>query len=355
MKVALIGPPQSGKSTLFAAMAESGGSHIDVHRADQAHLAVVKVPDDRVAWLTNYYKPKKTTLAELEFVDIPGFDMRDEAGRDRARTHWAALHQCDMLVFVVRAFGGSEVAAYRDRVSPKDDVEELLAEMLLADLEQVISRVEKLEAAIKKPSAKREEQARELDMMKRLQVALESDKPISSALNSQAEGKLLASFGFFSQKPALVVLNCDESANDQNADTVAGLPCLPLSAKIEEEIAQLAPEERKDFLADLGLAASARDRMVRACYQQLNLISFLTAGEDECRAWTIPAGTDAVLAAGKIHSDIARGFIRAETVSFSDLVAAGDMKGVKAAGKARLEGKTYIVQDGDIINFRFAV
>jgi len=354
-KVALVGPPQSGKSTLFAAMAEAGGSHIDIHRADQAHLAIVKVPDPRILWLAEYYKPKKTTLAELEFVDIPGLDLHDEVGRTRAKTHWASLHQCDMLVFVVRAFSSQSVAAYRDRVAPEEDVKELLAEMIFADLDQVTSRMDKLEAALKKPSNKREEQARELDLMKRLRDALESEKPISTAIQSQAEDKLLRSFGFLSQKPAMVVLNCDENAHEQNITQMVNLPCLPLSAKIEEEISQLAPEDRKDFLADLGLAASARDRMVQACYQQLNLISFLTAGEDECRAWTIPAGTDAVTAAGEIHSDIARGFIRAETFSFEDLKAAGDMKGVKTAGKVRLEGKTYVVQDGDIINFRFAV
>ncbi len=354
-KVAFVGPPQSGKSTLLAAMAAADGSHIDLSRPDQPHLAVVKVPDERVLWLADHYKPKKVTLTELEFIDLPGFDLRDEAGRNRAKAHWATMRTCDMLAFVVRAFASDAVAAYRDRVNALADVQELLAEMLFADLDQVTSRIDRLEAALKKPTAKKDEQAHELALMKRLKEALENEKPISAAIQSDAEGKLIRSFGFLSQKPALVVLNCGEDVKDVAAADMQDLPCLPLSAKIEEEIAQLAPDERKEFIADMGLSASARDRMVQACYKRLNLVSFLTAGEDECRAWTIHAGTDAVGAAHEIHSDIARGFIRAETVSFDDLKAAGDMKGVKAAGRTRLEGKAYIVQDGDIINFRFNV
>jgi ribosome-binding ATPase len=355
MKVALVGPSQSGKSALFAAMAEAGGSHVDLSRPDQPHLAVVKVPDERVTWLSELYKPKKTTLAELEFLDLPGFDLRDEAGRQRSKAHWPAMRQSDMLVFVVREFQNDAVGTYRGRIDPTADVQELLAEMLFADLDQVTARVEKLEAALKKPSPKRDEQARELDLMNRLKTALEEEKPIATAVQSETEGKLLRSFGFLSQKPALVVINTDEGNVGKEAQSIQTVPSLRLSAKIEEEIAQLPADERKEFLADLGVEASARDRMVQACYQRLNLISFLTAGEDECRAWTIPSGTDAVTAATEIHSDIARGFIRAETVSFEDLKAHNDMKGAKAAGKIRLEGKTYVVRDGDIINFRFAV
>jgi ribosome-binding ATPase YchF (GTP1/OBG family) len=191
--------------------------------------------------------------------------------------------------------------------------------------------------------------------MRRLQEALENEQPIRSAIASDAEDKLIRSFGFLSQKAALTVLNCSEDTLGTPAEDVGGLPALRLSAQIEEEIAQLPADERGEFLADLGLDEPAADRLVRACYARLDLISFLTVGEDECRAWTIPAGTPAVEAAGKIHTDIARGFIRAETVSYDDFRDAGDMKGAKAAGRVRLEGKDYIVQDGDIINFRFNV
>jgi len=342
---------------LFVAVAAAGGSNVDLSRPDQPHLAVVKVPDERLDFLAAMYNPKKYTPAEIEFVDLPGFDLSDEAGRKRAKDHWPAMRNADMLVLVLRSFENPSVAAYRDRIDAKKDLDELLGEFLFADLEQVSNRIDKLEAALKKPSPKRDEQARELELMTRLKDALENEKPIAQAVQNDAEAKLLKSFAFLTEKPALVVLNCGEGdlAAATATTQLGALPAMGLSARIEEEIAQLPAEDRGAFLADLGIASSARDRLIRACYRQMKLVSFLTAGEDEVRAWTIVAGTDAVTAAGEIHSDIARGFIRAETVSFSDLKTHGDMKAVKAAGKARLEGKTYIVQDGDIINFRFAV
>ena len=356
MRVALVGPPQSGKSTLFLAVAEAGGSRVDVHRPDQPHLAVIKVPDERLKWLAELYKPKKVVEAELEFLDLPGLDLQDEAGRHHARTHWAAMRQCDMLAFVVRDFEAADVPAYRGRVDSVADVRELLEEMLFADLEQVTNRGEKLEAAIRKPTQNRDEQMRELELMKRLRETLEAEKPLSEAIRSEAEEKLLRSFAFLSQKPALVVLNCSEAAlSDPPPEMPEGLPCLRLSAKIEEEIAELEPQDRAAFLSDLGVKAPAHDVLGRACCERMKLVTFLTYASDECRAWVVPAGTDAVTAAGTIHTDMARGFIRAETVAFEDLRAAGEMKSAKAAGKVRLEGKSYVVQDGDVITFRFSV
>jgi GTP-binding protein YchF len=354
MRVCLVGPVQSGKSTLFQAVAAAGGSHVDISRGDQPHLAVVKVPDERLDWLAEHYQPKKTTHAELELLDLPGADLSSDAGRAHAKVHWPAMRQADALVFVVRSFEGVSVPAYRSRIDPAADLDELLAEMLFADLEQVTARIEKLEAAITKPTPKRDEYRHELELMKRLAEALENETPIHEAIRNSAEDKLIRSFGFLSQKPALAVWNCGE--DDLAAPAPAEpLPGLRLSARIEEEIAELPREERNEFLADLGLEVSAGDRLVRACYQRMNLISFLTVGKDECRAWTIPAGMPAQEAAGKIHTDIARGFIRAETVAYDDLRAAGDMKAAKAAGTVRLEGKTYEVKDGDVIEFRFNV
>lgn len=356
MRVAFIGPPQSGKSTLFAAVAEAGGSHVDLSRPDQPHLAVVKVPDERLDWLTKLHNPKKTTPAELEFLDLPGFDLSDEAGRSRARAHWMAMEQANMLVFVVAGFSSSAVPAYRNKTDPARDVEELKQEVLFADLERVSARIDKLEVSTKKPTPRRDEQFREMELMKRLRETLENEKPISEAISTESENKLIRSFKFLTLKPTMVVLNCGEDAAAEAGPTeLAGLPCVQLSAKIEEELAQLAPEERGEFLSDLGLTEGARDRLIRACYQRMNLVSFLTDGPDECRAWTVPAGTTAVAAADEIHSDIARGFIRAETVAFADLQAAGDHKRAKAAGKVRLEGKEYVVTDGDVIYFRFNV
>lgn len=329
---------------------------MDISRADQPHLAVVKVPDDRLVWLAEQYKPKKFTPAELEFLDLPGFDLRDESGRSRAKTHWAAMRQSDMLVFVVRDFVDVSVPEYRDRVNYQDDAAELMAEMLFADFDQVTNRIEKLEAAVKKPTAQREANKRELEVMRSLSEALDANKPITSVIQSPAEGKLLRSFAFLSQKPVLVVINRGEDDAGQTEPVEVGsLEGLGLSAKLEQELAELQADERAEFLADLGLAAPARDRLIRACYQSLKLASFFTVGDDECRAWTVPADTEAVVAAEEIHSDIARGFIRAETVAYDDYRSAGDMKGAKAAGKVRLEGKTYPVRDGDIINFRFNV
>jgi len=355
MRVALIGPPQSGKSTLFAAVAEAGGSHVDLSRPDQPHLAVVKVPDERLEWLGEKFQREKLIPAELEFLDLPGFDLSTVSSRQRSRAHWQAMRGSDMIVMVVRKFQDEAVPAYRGGVDPDRDVEELLAEMLFADLDQVTGRLEKLQAALKKPTGHHEQEQHELELMRRLAEALEAEKPISQAVQSQAEGKFIRSFAFLSQKPALAVLNCSEDDLAGTYQAPGGVETMRLSAKIEEEIAQLAPQERGQFLADLGVSGSARDRLIRACYGGMRLVSFLTIGQDECRAWSIPAGTDAVTAAGEIHSDIARGFIRAETVAFEDLRAAGDMKAAKAAGKVRLEGKSYVVRDGDVINFRFNV
>ena len=356
MRVALIGPPLSGKSALFAAVAEAGGSHVDLSRPDQPHLAVVKVPDERLDWLTKLHNPKKTTPAELEFLDLPGFDLSDEAGRSRARAHWMAMEQANMLVFVVAGFSNPAAPAYRNKIDSVRDAEELKQEVLFADLERVSARIDKLDAAAKKPTPRRDEQRREMELMKRLRETLENEKPISEAIQTESESKLIRSFQFLTLKPTMVVLNCGEdAAAEAGPAKLAGLPCVQLSAKIEEELAQLSLDERGEFLSDLGLTEGARDRLIRACYLRLDLVSFLTDGPDECRAWTVSAGTTAVAAAEEIHSDIARGFIRAETVAFADLQAAGDHKLAKVAGKVRLEGKDYVVTDGDVIYFRFNV
>jgi len=356
MRVALVGPPQSGKSTLFAAVAEAGGSGVDLSRPDQTHLAVVKVPDERLGWLAELEKSKKITPAELEFLDVPGFDLSDQAGRDRARAHWQEMQQSDMIVFVVAGFSAPSAAPYRGRVDPAADVDELVNEMLFADLERVTNRIDKLEATLKKPVPNRDELLREQALMQRLHDALEAGKPIAEAIHAETESKLVRSFQFLTLKPTIVALNCGEDqAGQPGPGELSGLPVIQLSAEIEEEIAQLDEAERGEFLADLGLAAPARDRLIQACYERLDLVSFLTAGPTESRAWSLPAGTDAVTAAGAIHTDIARGFIRAEVVAYDDLVAAGTHKAAKAAGKVRLEGKHYTVRDGDVILFRFNV
>ncbi|MGC9453458.1 MAG: DUF933 domain-containing protein [Phycisphaerae bacterium] len=355
MRVALAGPPQSGKTTLFRAVASAAGSEVDTHRPDQPHAAIVKVPDKRIGWLTRLYDSAKVTPAEVEFLDVPGMDLSDAAGRNRARTHWGTMRQSDMFVLVVRAFEDASVPPYRDRIDPAADVRELLDEMIFADLDQVTARIEKLEKAVKKPVADRTAQQRELEVMKRLAESLEAEQPASAAVQSDADEKLIRSFAFCSMKPMLVALNTSEDDLSGGDEQIASLPSIRLSARIEEEIAQLPADERGEFLSDLGIEEPAGDRLIRSCLRQMRLISFFTAGEKETRAFTVPEGTDALTAAGEIHSDIARGFIRAEVVSFDDLQAAGDMKTARSAGAVRLEGKSYVIQDGDVVYFRFNV
>ena len=323
----------------------------------QERIAVVGVPDPRLAFLTSLYNPKKVTEATIEFVDIPGFSLADAQGRQQLRKHLPTMRLCDCFVLVARDFQNPSVPAYRDRVDRGADLAELWEELIFADLEMVTNRVEKLEKALTKPTKTHEQEKRELAVMKACQEGLESGKPLSSTVHAEEEQRMLASFGFLTEKPAMVVYNVDEG---RAADGAADPPehfhsAVALCAETEAQIAELEPEDRAAFLADLGISVPARDVLIRQCYDAMDMISFLTMGPDEVRAWPIRKGTSAVDAAGKIHSDLARGFIRAETVAYADLVEAGDLKGAKAAGKVRQEGKTYTVLDGDILNIKFNV
>lgn len=354
MKMAIIGPPQSGKSTLFRAV--TGQPEDPVH-AGHERIAVVKVPDPRLDFLAKLHNPKKYTPATIEFVDVPGFSQVTAAQQAEFRRHIPNLKLCDGLVAVVRAFENPDVPAYRDRVDPRADLEELQAELIFADLETTANRIERLEKSLTKPTKTHEQEKRELALLQRCREALENERPVSEALDSDEERKIVRGFRFLTQMPLVVVVNVSDkdAAKPPLFEYAPARAVIGLCANTEAEIAQLDPADRKAFLDDLGVAEPAGARLIRACYEAVGLISFLTCGPDEVRAWSIPKGTPAVEAAGKIHTDIARGFIRAETVAFADLEAAGDAKAAKAAGKLRLEGKTYIVQDGDVIEFRFNV
>ncbi len=354
MRFALIGPPQSGKSTLFAAIT---GQAIDPAQAGLERRAAVKVPDARLDFLAALYKPRKHTEATVDFLDVPGISLDDPHGQAEFRRCAADLRTCAGLVAVVRAFASDEVVPYRNRVDPQADLDELHAELLFADLEQVSNRIQKLEKQVARAGPTQEADKRELALMQRIRVALEAEQAVSDAVHSEEDLRITGGFGFLTQKPLVVVLNVSEAECTVPPPFVhaAARVTIALSARIEAEIAGLPPTDRAAFLADLGLAEPARNRLIRTCYEAAGLISFLTHGPDEVRAWTIARGTPAVEAAGKIHTDIQRGFIRAETVSFSDLQAAGDMKSARAAGKVRLEGKAYLVADGDVIIFRFNV
>ncbi len=354
MRFALIGPPQSGKSTLFSAIT---GKPLDPSHLMADQLTTANVPDERVDHLTELYKPKKHTFAHLEFLDVPGALLADAHGQAEFRKRMDSVRRCDGIIMVVRAFESDSVMPYRDRVAAEADLVELHTELIFADLEQVMARIAKLEKAVTRPSKTHDQEVRELAMMQRVQTTLEAEAPVAEAIHNEEERKIGASFGFLTLKPIVVVVNVGESAvaeppafQHEHAEAT-----IALSAEIEAEIAQLDAEDGAVFLSDLGLTAPAKTRLIRTCYDAVHLISFLTVGADEVRAWTIARETEAVEAAGKIHSDIQRGFIRAETVAYEDLKANDDMKGAKNAGKVRLEAKHYIVKDGDIINFRFNV
>ena len=281
----------------------------------------------------------------------------DEHGRAAARKLFGQIRTVDLFVVVLRAFENASVPAYRNRIDPGKDLAELKTEFLLADLELVTTRIDRLEKQVHKPTKTQARDKEELVLQVRLQEALESERPLAELEFNERETELIKPLGFLTLRPMMVVINIDEGKVGQRAELPAagGAEVIQLSAEIESELAQLDPESRAEFMKDLGIREPASAQFVQTCYRTLGLISFLTVGKDEVRAWTIEAGTIAHEAAGKVHSDIQRGFIRAETMSYADLRELRDEKAVKAAGKMRLEGKSYVVQDGDIINYRFNV
>ena len=361
MKVALLGLLQSGKSTILAGLS---GKAIPPVGSTKIEEAVVPVPDVRLDWLTNYYKPRKTTYAMLDCLDLPGFNFTDEHGRAAARRLINQIRTSDLLVLVVRAFENPAVPPYRESIDPARDLMELRTELLLTDLELVTTRIEKLEKQLHKPTKAQAHDKAELELQKKLQEAIESEKPISTVIETDEQLETIKSLGFLTLKPMVVVVNTGENQT-QNLSAAGGfdftdvisssVPVITICAELEYELAQLDADSRREFMADLGITEPEAGKFVSSCYSAMGLISFLTAVSDELRAWPIKQGTVALDAAGKVHTDIKRGFIKAEIFSFDDLKKFGSEKAVKAAGKIRLEGKDYVVRDGDIINFRFNV
>ena len=346
MKVALLGLMQSGKSTLFSAISGKAMLPAGTTNIEQA---VIASPDERIEWLTNLYKPKKTVHATIECLDVPGLNFSDDHGRAAAKRLIDQIRIVDMIALVIGAYDSS--------ANPAKDLIDLRTELLLTDLALVTTRIEKLEKDAHKPSKTQAHDKAELELHKKLQAAIESEKPISSVVTSEAELEMVRALGFLTLKPMVVAVNIGEGGEVQKLAIPgdASTPIISVCAKLEYELSQLDAESKKQFMSDLGITESAAGKFVHACFKTLGLISFLTVGPDEVRAWPIKQGTTAHDAAGKVHSDIKRGFIRAETFAYSDIKQLGDEKAVKAAGKFRLEGKEYIVRDGDIINFRFNV
>jgi ribosome-binding ATPase len=353
MRVTIVGLPYSGKSTLFTAI--SGLPRAQLQLA-QENLAAVKVPEPRLDWLDEIYKPKKRTEATIEFVDLPGSSEGETESAGLTR-HLPTLRQADALLIILRGFESAAVPTPAGGINPLRDLKNLRDEMLLADLVACDNRIEKLEKGMLKPSKERDQQKQELAVLIRCREALQNEKPLSDVIESVEDQKLLRSFGFLTQKKVVTTINVSEADAAKPpalVDPHAG-ETLNVCAPIEADIIQMDPGDRPMFMQEFGITALARDRIIRASYDALGMIAFLTAGEDEVRAWPIPRGFTAVEAAGKIHSDLARGFIRAETVAYADLKAAGSMRDAKAAGKVRQEPKTYVVQDGDVMNIKFAV
>jgi len=357
MKIGLIGLPRSGKTTLFNLLtgARVATSRYDTGRVE-LNTGVARVPDARVDRLSALFKPKKTTFATFDVVDLAGIAKGERAGLDTKE-----FRNADALLHVVRAFADPALEA----PAPRRDIEDLETELILADLEVVERRLERLDASLKK--RRTDVEAREQEVLARLKTALESETPLRALTLPEDDVKAIRGFTFLSQKPILHCVNVDEKAvteGDRVAatyglDAIAARPHTRIgwvSAVIEMEVAELAGDEQAAFLADLGLKEPAIRRVLRDCYALLGLISFFTVGEDEVRAWSIPQQTRAQDAAGAVHSDIARGFIRAEVVGYDELIAVeGSFPDIRAKGQLRLEGKDYVVRDGEICHFRFNV
>lgn len=358
MKAGILGLSLVGKSTLFQLL--TGTPAPAAGGRPEARVGIARVPDARVSGLARIFQPKKQTLATVEYVDVPGVAK----GEGNALVDLPALRGVDAFVHVVRAFESDTVPHPEGSVDPARDAAMLELELILADLSTVERRLERLEANIKK--AHKAEDVAEKALFLRLKETLEAEKPLREAPLTDEEHRRLRGYALLSEKPLLVVANVGEDAVRDAAARLdsTGLAALAkrpnvgvcaVSAPIEAEMAELPAEDAKAFREDLGLHEPGLDRVIRSTYDLLGLISFLTAGEDECRAWTIPRGTKAPLAAGAIHSDIERGFIRAQVVPYEELVAAGSIAACREKGTLRLEGREYEVKDGDVIEFKFNV
>ncbi|MFH1665053.1 MAG: redox-regulated ATPase YchF [Candidatus Omnitrophota bacterium] len=351
MKLGIIGLEQSGKTTVFNALT-GADKEVGTFGKIEAHISVVKVPDERIDWLQKLYNPKKTVYASIEFVDIPG-SINDNADPKIV----ASAREVDALVFVIRAFDNPNVLHPLGENDPARDFEQIKVGLILADMAIAEKRLEKLVKIVNKGAGSPEDKL-ELTSLEKIMKTLENEAPASETVLNEQEEKAIRSFQFLTLKPYLTLLNVSDDAlhSDQTDSIVSRIPnCMPMCANIEMEIRRLDENDRMSFLEDLGIKELSLNTFIRNAYKTLGLISFFTVGEDEVRAWTINSGTFAVYAAGKIHSDLERGFIRAEVFSYDDLKSAGSEREVKNAGHFRLEGKEYAVKDGDILSIKFSV
>ncbi len=365
LEVGIVGLPNVGKSTLFNAITKAGAEAANYPFCTiEPNVGVVEVPDERLEHLAELYKPKKVTPATMRFVDIAGLVKGASCGEGLGNKFLSHIREVDAVAQVVRCFADENVTHVEGTLDPLRDIEIINTELCLADLDTLQKRFDRLKKMLKGGDKKAIEA--ELDLLERIKDLLEQALPARRVVKTPEEALLVRDLNLLTLKPVLFIANVsEEEAADSSANPYVQVirdyaaqekaEVIVVSAKLESEIAELPEEEAVEFLQEMGLEESGLDKLIKASFKLLGLMTFLTAGEPEVRAWTIKKDTKAPQAAGKIHSDIERGFIRAEIVSYEDLIACGSLNAAREKGLVRLEGKEYIMQDGDVTHFRFNV